>query len=281
MERHKVPTAGGLLRALVPLAVYYLLSLVVAWAYGQILTGRAGFLLLESGQGKALFQEYFQQELRARSMEILLVTAAMGIPLFGWMYCQDIRRRETAGSQGPWKALELRPLLWPVLAGAALSLLLNLLLLKTPLPGWAPGYVQAEEGLLGGSLGMELLALGLCSPILEELLMRGLLFGRLRELVGAKQAAFCSALIFGVYHQNLLQGVYAFLMGLFFAYLLESLKTILAPILAHMSANILILLLSEDHWLERLLESGAAFAAAVLGCACLLAGFAVRSASAR
>lgn len=270
MEKPEPTVADGLLRVLTPLALYYILSFAVAFIYGQLVLRQAGFAMLEAEHGQAEFSMYFQEALKTQSMEMLLVTAAVGIPLFQKMYDRDLGRRGASGLRGGSAVLEKRPFFWSLFMAAALALLLNLLVFLTPLMEWSSGYLKAEERLSGGSFGMKLLALGIASPVLEELLMRGLLFQRLKEMTGVRKATFWSALIFGIFHQNLVQGVYAFLMGLFFAYLMEWFGTILAPVLAHMASNILILLLSESRMLQFLMESRIAFAAAAVGCLLIL-----------
>ena len=50
-------------------------------------------------------------------------------------------------------------------------------------------------------------------------------------------AALISAVLFGLYHGNLLQGVYAFLLGLVLAWLYERFQTLAAPWLFHAAAN--------------------------------------------
>ena len=49
--------------------------------------------------------------------------------------------------------------------------------------------------------------------------------------------AVMSALLFGIYHGNVLQGAYGFFMGILLAWVMERRRTISAPVLMHMSAN--------------------------------------------
>ena len=68
-------------------------------------------------------------------------------------------------------------------------------------------------------------------------------------------AMIWSALVFGVFHGNLVQGVYAFLIGLFFAWLMERTQRILVPMLGHMAANLFIVLLEDSHLLDLFYQS--------------------------
>ena len=57
-------------------------------------------------------------------------------------------------------------------------------------------------------------------------------------------AAAVPSLLFALYHGNLPQGIYALLVGAVLAFLMESYQAALAPVLAHMAANLLSVLLT-------------------------------------
>ncbi|MFR4784639.1 MAG: type II CAAX prenyl endopeptidase Rce1 family protein [Pilosibacter sp.] len=77
-----------------------------------------------------------------------------------------------------------------------------------------PGAVLADESLFTGNLWLEAVVLLAASPVLEEYFFRGVLYGRCKELVSAPAAAFMTAAFFGVFHWDLVQGIYSFFMGL-------------------------------------------------------------------
>ena len=93
--------------------------------------------------------------------------------------------------------------------------------------------------------------LGACvlGPLCEELLFRGLIAGRLARY-GQKPAAFISALLFGLYHANLSQFFYAFLLGLLLAYAYFYTGKLKTSVVLHMLFNFygsfVIYLLPED-----------------------------------
>ena len=68
--------------------------------------------------------------------------------------------------------------------------------------------------------------------------MRGLFYGRLKEATGMPRIAMMvSAIAFGVYHGSVVQGVYAFVLGVFFVWVYEACHSLLPAVLAHMAAN--------------------------------------------
>lgn len=274
-NRNKI-SVGNLWHAVNPLILYYILSLAISTVVMQKLLLQAGFAVMESSIKEEGMLDYVFREYQIQTMEMILVTAAVSIPILGWMYYQDLQRREHFSIQNFQIVLEVRSIVWVILGSAALALFCNNLIALTSLMQWSDSYEQVNEALYAGSIWMELLGAGVGAAVSEELLMRGLLFQRLRDMMEAKAAIFWSALIFGVFHGNIVQGVYAFLLGLFFAWLKERFHTILIPILAHMSANLFVVLLSESEGLNVILSTYAGFFIATVLCGvCFLQAFRV------
>ena len=77
----------------------------------------------------------------------------------------------------------------------------------------------------------------IASPLLEEFFFRGVLYGRLKELLSVPGAAVVSSAFFGLYHGNWIQGIYGFFMGLFLSAAMERCRTVKAPVIMHLAAN--------------------------------------------
>lgn len=86
------------------------------------------------------------------------------------------------------------------------------------LNGFGLSMLDGLEGLAmdTDSFSMFLYA-GILAPITEEILFRGVIQRSLMPY-GRRFAIFCSAFAFGIFHGNLLQSPYAFLMGLVLGY---------------------------------------------------------------
>lgn len=74
------------------------------------------------------------------------------------------------------------------------------------------------------------------APVFEELLFRKAVISRISKY-GDKVALIFSALIFGLFHGNLLQGGYAFVIGIFFGYVFIKTGKIIYSIVMHMFIN--------------------------------------------
>lgn len=112
------------------------------------------------------------------------------------------------------------------------------------LPGAAGRYIADTENLFKND-AVTILRVAVLFPVLEEFVFRFLILGLLRRYVPFIAANLMQAALFGIYHMNLVQGIYAFLLGLLIGYLMEESQTILACFGFHIVFNISGLLLDD------------------------------------
>lgn len=77
------------------------------------------------------------------------------------------------------------------------------------------------------------------APLAEELVFRAMLFRTLRKGFCFWAAALISGAVFGIYHMNLVQGIYAGLLGLLLAWFYEKTNSLLGCYLFHFLFNLL------------------------------------------
>ncbi|MBO5032520.1 MAG: CPBP family intramembrane metalloprotease [Lachnospiraceae bacterium] len=90
-----------------------------------------------------------------------------------------------------------------------------------------------------------ILLYGVISPLVEEMVFRGVVYNRIKRFYNVPKAVVCSALLFGMFHGNLPQFLYGTVMGIIIALCYEHLNCFAAPVLVHMSANIFVFLLAS------------------------------------
>ena len=100
-------------------------------------------------------------------------------------------------------------------------------------------YQAVAAGQHSAGLILGLLSYGIVSPFAEELLFRGFIYGSLRRMTTPLSAMFFSAVLFGMYHMNSVQGIYGFVMGCLMVYAYEYFGDFKAPLAVHMISNIL------------------------------------------
>lgn len=158
---------------------------------------------------------------------------AMAVAAVAVMF--TIRREEYA------LRMEKKPvftLIMVVLLAYSGSVLFNIVLGMIPWQEMFVSDVTPDEAVYFGiPLWARMLCYEVVAPISEELLFRQVIFKRLRNITPLWVAVTVSALLFGIYHGNLVQGIYAFIMGILLALVYEWTGSFVAPVIFHMVAN--------------------------------------------
>ena len=101
-------------------------------------------------------------------------------------------------------------------------------------------YVDVSETIITGRNSfMTMLCLVVFVPIFEEILFRGLVFNELRKNTNLVLSVILQAILFGVFHMNILQGIYTSVLAIALALIYIWTNSIWAPILLHMFYNLL------------------------------------------
>ena len=119
-----------------------------------------------------------------------------------------------------------------IAASFVLTLVLDMM------PSVAADYMSGLESLLQITPAM-ILRVCVIFPVLEEIFFRGIVIGIMYRFAPFAVANVCQALVFAIYHGNIVQGVYAFLLGLFIGYVLKLTRNIVYVFVLHMSINLL------------------------------------------
>ena len=106
-------------------------------------------------------------------------------------------------------------------------------------------YQEVSELLYSASLPMQLFGTALVVPLCEELIFRGLMYNRLKDYMSVGMAMATASLVFGLYHGNMVQIVYAFPLSCMMIYAYEKYHSFWAPYLFHVTANAVSVLITE------------------------------------
>lgn len=171
----------------------------------------------------------------------LAVTGGGALLAIPFLYAAYKKRPMVGAGQRKPEPVQSRKLVQRVgcafsaLAGIGACLGLNALLqvLISPSNGWN----STREAVYGASFPVQLLVTVLLASPAEELLFRGLIRTELRSHMGPHRAAFLGALLFGLYHGNVSQGIYAFFLALCLEQVCEWSGSLLPAICLHAGAN--------------------------------------------
>lgn len=98
--------------------------------------------------------------------------------------------------------------------------------------------VNPLDSAIGGNVILQVFVLAISAPIIEELVFRKIMLDCLRPY-GDKLAIWVTALAFALFHGNLSQALYAFVLGLIFAYVVVRTNDVRYSIALHIIINLL------------------------------------------
>lgn len=223
------------LKALCYVFLFFVMQTVVTGTYTAIVS----FGKLLSAGGNMDYDVLLNEvlDLVYENIHVVMILTA-GLTLLILFLSFHIRRKN------PLKEMHLRPVgaapaLFSLLLGAAVQVVVVVIISFIPLPQeMIEEMNQNSELLLQGSAALQFIDIAIVTPILEEIIFRGLAFSRLRRGMRTGLAVALSAAIFGAAHGTIVAFVYAGLLGALCALLmLRHNDSILPTILCHAGFN--------------------------------------------
>ena len=125
-----------------------------------------------------------------------------------------------------------------VLAGIAGNFWFSMMVGFFPWPEkWVEEYDAASSAITSGNLMVELLAVVLFAPLIEEILFRGMAYRYLAMALPAGAAIVFQGMLFGGMHGTMIWIVYASILGCIFGYVRRRTGSLHATILMHIGFN--------------------------------------------
>lgn len=197
-------------------------------------------LFLRGGEGLSAGYWFLLDHMNLVSCVIYTVPAVAFI-LWYWL---EVVRREGAASFARAQTKKITPagILWTLVLAYAVQHAVSIIIgfLAFMLPETVAAYEEMVEsaGLTDYSLTW-VFAVVILPPLVEETVFRGLILHYLKK-GGARfwAANLIQAVLFGIYHGNLIQGIYAFCIGVLLGYLAERYGSLIIPVMVHALFNL-------------------------------------------
>lgn len=124
-------------------------------------------------------------------------------------------------------------------AGACgcISLTVFLSLIMSFMPQAFENYNEIMKNLEPSGGALTFIYVLVIGPASEEIIFRGAIFDRTRLAFGFWVGNALQALLFGIYHMNLIQGTYAFLLGMVLGMVIYATGSIICSIVTHIIFN--------------------------------------------
>lgn len=161
---------------------------------------------------------------------ICAVFTSVFLSLFFYLDCKSGRIEK----RSKIKAIDI---VMAIVGGAGIAIALNIIIALTGMAGKDTAFVEVSDSITSNPLIVTIICAGILIPIVEEIIFRGLIFNRIKYQYNFVAGLLISSLLFGIYHGNIVQGIYATLLGIFLGFAYHKTKSILIPIFIHMSGN--------------------------------------------
>lgn len=139
-----------------------------------------------------------------------------------------------------------------LLAGVAIQIMVDgILSLVSPLfPDTFAAYYELVSKAVGVNRAVPMIiATFIIAPIGEELFFRGVIMGYAKRYMPGASAILFQGVLFGLYHGNIVQGIYACILGCLLGFVAYKADTLLASMILHFSINLSVLFIPSV-WFE-------------------------------
>lgn len=171
--------------------------------------------------------------LKENALVITAICAVVASVVLSLFFHIDIKNGRIE-RRGKIKAMDF---IMAIVGGAGVSIALNIVIALTNMAGKDTAFVEVSDLITSNPLIVTIICAGILIPIVEEILFRGLIFNRIKHQYNFLAGLLISSLLFGIYHGNIVQGIYATLLGIFLGFAYHKTKSILIPVFIHMGGN--------------------------------------------
>ncbi len=170
----------------------------------------------------------------------------LSLPIFGLWYYYGCKRPKLKQSI---KNISFKAVVISVVGGIIMCLMSNGIVgvEQYIIPDIVDDYFRKMESINFGSDILATAAAVILAPVGEEIMCRGIIMYYAKKAFPRfYMANILQALLFGILHGNLIQGVYAFAIGLLLGYLAEKYKSLIPCIILHFTVNF-----SSTYWIDK------------------------------
>lgn len=229
---------GWFFVAILPGFLSLALQLGIAMVIMVFMSFIVGFQNADAGLSQNELMEMASEQYLNSVGSVVLLYQIVGVAVFGlWYYLAYGRKKRPQNTE---KA-GIKGIVIIVLAGILLQIFISgaLGVLDMLFPKLLQGYFEMMETAgVGEMTPLIFIATVILAPIGEEVLCRGIIFRLAGRVSSRFWVANCiQALAFGIIHANLVQGTYAFFLGLILGYVYGKYRNIWLCMLLHASVN--------------------------------------------
>ncbi|MBQ2691093.1 MAG: CPBP family intramembrane metalloprotease [Clostridia bacterium] len=226
-------------------ALRYYIMLMVSQIIGEIIVLLScGGADIDQNLPDAVISE---QVLRILDSHVYLTIIATYLFMALWIWWKHFRKKDPIvltvsidGKAAKGVRTSRADMFWAMVAGIGAGVWMHMLNTVMPfeLSPFEKFVSQGVEGPVNADgLVIQVLALIVISPIIGEIIFRGLIFSRMRILMHPVAAVFCQALMFASFFGSDAETIMYFALGMILGFIVLKSDSIKAAVVMHMSFN--------------------------------------------
>lgn len=190
--------------------------------------------------GIALVIRGLNIKIEARNVILILVLQqAVSLAVIYWIYRLQKKKADHRQEKHGFFDFGIKNLVLIIAATYFVLGTVSLLSIVLRLNELFPGYSEIYEIMSASPLYLQFVSAVVLAPALEEVLCRGIIYNRMREISNFTVSALISSLIWSAAHMNVVQGFTALIYGIFLAFLYEKFRTLWVTIGSHGLFNLI------------------------------------------
>ena len=210
------------LMCMTPEFVYYYLNQIVTFGAAYLIgTGQYGTSVSKTFSSHSLFWATF--------IRVLALIVAVLPLMYSFTKEYPVIRPQKEGLA--------KNICFVMILALGMSLLLNVIAIKSGFTSVSSGFSKTASAQFSLPIWLGVPIYGIITPVTEEIVHRGIIYNRLRRFFDLPIALIAGALLFGISHGNLIQFVYAFVMGIVIGLIYERFGSFIYPLIFHCMAN--------------------------------------------
>lgn len=183
----------------------------------------------------SIYSKYYIEVINSITIPMKLIEIGILIIIFAIMIKIGLRDKQIVSINSLKKTVSAELMILSLSIGVISNIIVNII--PNSIVNKSSAYKNLQKSYTKMNSIQLFIAIAILAPLVEEIVLRGMVLfeiSRLNNLV----AIVVSAFIFAVLHGNIVQGIYAFTIGLFIAAVDIKYNTILYGILMHSCMNI-------------------------------------------
>lgn len=203
-------------------------------------------ILMESGGDMVKYQTEYMNFVATSDIITSLqfiASGVMAIVAFIWYYFGYLKKEKAAGTYESVFPKLKDGKLWVFLVASSIACYCLANFIAVGLDKVMPDVSQAVSDLLNSALGggsaLGMICAVIFAPVGEELALRGIVVKRASRAYTVVGVAVISGILFGIFHMNPIQGLYAIPMGLLWGFIAYRMKSVIPTIFCHFVNNLI------------------------------------------